>query len=102
MPRWPSLSVPDDGSGANPLITPTLAAAPRAGLARAGPDTKPASMLRAGGQGNVSRGCEAALRDRRLRACVARVIALMPSIIAELLRHRQCRRHGEAPSGTIH
>jgi hypothetical protein len=41
-------------------------------------------------------------RTARRMSCVTRVIALMPSIIAELLRHRQCRRHGEAPSGTIH
>src|SRR5437762_10484882 len=35
-------------------------------------------------------------------SCVASVIALMPSIIAGLLRHRQCRRRGVAPSGTTH
>src|SRR5216110_1984567 len=33
---------------------------------------------------------------------VARVIALMPSIMAGLLRHRQCRRRGVAPSGSTH
>ena len=35
-------------------------------------------------------------------SCVARVIALMHSIIAGLLRYRQCRRRGVAPSGTTH
>jgi hypothetical protein len=46
---------------------------------------------------------DAAFRDpARRMSCVARVIALMPSIIAGLLRHRQCRRRGVAPSGSTH
>jgi hypothetical protein len=80
---WPfgEGAAPGRGKLSTPLPTPGLAEGRTS-------DTKPASILRIGGQGNVSRGYEAALRNplgdglprtRRKAHCAAALYAGTPA-----------------------